>query len=141
MTEKLTTEQFIQRWHTANLNERSGAHLHFNELCELLDETPPNSETADFYGFERGLLQNTGQQGWADVWKKGYFAWEYKSPNKDLKAAFLQLQRYAAALENPPLLVVSDMRTIQIYTNFTNTVQRVHTIALHDLVFQKSVSC
>jgi type II restriction/modification system DNA methylase subunit YeeA len=133
--EKLTPEQFIQRWHTSTLNERSGAHLHFNDLCNLLEESPPSAATSDFYCFEKGLRQNTGQQGWADVWKNGHFAWEYKSPNKDLKAAFLQLQRYAAALENPPLLVVSDLRTIQIYTNFTNTVQRIHTIALHDLVF------
>jgi len=135
MTEKLTAEQFIQRWHSSNLNERSGAQLHFNDLCNLLEESPPSAATCDFYCFEKGLLQNTGQQGWADVWKSGHFAWEYKSPNKDLKAAFLQLQRYAAALENPPLLVVSDLRTIQIYTNFTNAVQRIHTVALHDLVF------
>ena len=135
MTEKLTAEQFIQRWHSSNLNERSGAQLHFNDLCHLLEESPPSAATSDFYCFEKGLLQNTGQQGWADVWKSGHFAWEYKSPNKDLKAAFLQLQRYAAALENPPLLVVSDLRTIQIYTNFTNAVQRIHTVALHDLVF------
>ena len=37
------------------------------------------------------------------------------------------------ALENPPLLVVSDMETIIIHTNFTNTVQTVHTLALDDI--------
>src|SRR5690349_15812315 len=36
-------------------------------------------------------------------------------------------------LENPPLLVVSDMDPIIIHTNFTNTVQQIHTIALEEL--------
>jgi type II restriction/modification system DNA methylase subunit YeeA len=137
MTDSLTPEQFIHRWHQSTLNEKSGAHLHFKDLCELLDEVMPTAETGDFYGFEKGVLQTTGKRGWADVWKKGCFAWEYKSPGEDLKAAFLQLQRYAIALENPPLLIVSDLRTIQIYTNFTNTVQRIHTLALSDLLFSE----
>jgi len=74
-----------------------------------------------------------GGDGWADVWKRGHFGWEYKGKRKDLTAAFSQLQRYAIALENPPLLVVSDMATIIIHTNFTNTVQEIHTIAIEDL--------
>lgn len=135
MPPSLTPQEFIDRWHLSTLNERSGAQLHFNDLCALLDEPLPSVETSEFYGFEKGVLQTTGRRGWADVWKRGFFAWEYKSPGEDLKAAFLQLQRYAAALENPPLLIVSDLRTIQIYTHFTNTVQQIHTIALNDLVF------
>ena len=31
--------------------------------------------------------------GFADVWKRGFFAWEYKGKRRDLKAAYLQLQR------------------------------------------------
>jgi len=45
----------------------------------------------------------------------------------------VQLQRYAIALENPPLLVVSDMDMIIIRTNFTNTVMETHTITLDDI--------
>jgi len=52
---------------------------------------------------------------------------------KDLIAAFAQLQRYAIALENPPLLIVSDMDTIVVHTNFTNTIQEIHVIPLDDL--------
>ncbi|WP_234450721.1 class I SAM-dependent DNA methyltransferase [Paracoccus sp. MC1862] len=37
------------------------------------------------------------------------------------------------ALENPPLLIVSDMDRIQVHTNWTNTVQEVHDIALDEL--------
>ena len=37
------------------------------------------------------------------------FAWEYKGQRADLDAVFGQLRLYALALENPPLLIVSDM--------------------------------
>jgi hypothetical protein len=33
------------------------------------------------------------------------------------------------ALENPPLLIVSDMDRTRIHTNWTNTVQEVHEVA------------
>ena len=60
------------------------------------------------YTFEKGLAKSSGGQGWADVWYRGHFAWEYKGPNKDLDRAYDQLLRYKDHLENPPLLVVSD---------------------------------
>ena len=44
-----------------------------------------------------------GGDGWADVWKRHYFAWEYKGKRANLDAAFEQLRQYALALENPPL--------------------------------------
>ena len=37
------------------------------------------------------------------------------------------------SLENPPLLIVSDMDRIELHTNWTNTVQEVHTLALEEL--------
>jgi hypothetical protein len=37
------------------------------------------------------------------------------------------------ALENPPLLVVSDTKRFRIYTNWTNTVQERHEFGLEDL--------
>jgi type II restriction/modification system DNA methylase subunit YeeA len=44
-----------------------------------------------------------------------------------------QLQQYALALDNPPLLIVSDMDQIRIHTNWTNTVHKTYTIKLDDL--------
>ena len=38
------------------------------------------------------------------------------------------------ALDNPPLLIVSDMDLIRVHTNWTNTVQHVHAITLDDLL-------
>ena len=44
-----------------------------------------------------------------------------------------QLQYYVRSLQNPPLLIVSDMERIEVHTNWTNTVQEVHTILLPEL--------
>ncbi|MBI1880635.1 MAG: class I SAM-dependent DNA methyltransferase, partial [Chloroflexi bacterium] len=70
----------------------------------------------------------------ADVWKKGFFAWEYKGKHADLDKAYQQLLQYREALENPPLLVVSDIDSIVIHTNFTNTIKRVERLTLNDLL-------
>jgi type II restriction/modification system DNA methylase subunit YeeA len=87
----------------------------------------------EWYAFEKGALKTGGGDGWADVWKRGCFAWEYKSPGKDLNAALKQLQYYVRSLESPPLLIVSDMYRIELHTNWTNTVQQVHTLTLEEL--------
>jgi hypothetical protein len=137
----MTPQQFAKKWKASTLKERSAAHEHFIDLCRVLGEqTPAEADsTGDWYCFERGAKKTGGGEGWADVWKKGCFAWEYKGKRRDLSVAFAQLQRYAIALENPPLLVVSDMETIEIHTNFTNTVEEVHRIDIAELVSAESV--
>jgi hypothetical protein len=107
----MSLEEFIEKWKAAALTERAAAQSHFNDLCALLgEETPAAADPkGEWYAFEKGATKTTGGEGWADVWKRNCFAWEYKSKGKDLKAAFAQLQRYAVALENPPLLIVSDL--------------------------------
>ena len=50
-----------------------------------------------------------------------------------VQAAFGQLRLYALALENPPLLIVSDMLRFRIRTNWTNSVSKTHAIELDDL--------
>lgn len=131
----MTPEAFIKKWKASTLTERAAAQSHFNDLCALLDEpTPTDSDpTGEHYAFERGATKTTGGEGWADVWKRGCFAWENKGKRKDLKAAYAQLQQYAVALDNPPLLVVCDMETIEIHTNWTNTVHQVYRIGIEDL--------
>ncbi len=54
---------------------------------------------------------NTGKPS-SDLWKRDFFAWEYKGKDKDLKAAYVQLLNYKDDLGNPPLLVVSDLDRI-----------------------------
>jgi type II restriction/modification system DNA methylase subunit YeeA len=131
----MTPDAFIKKWKASTLTERAASHSHFLDLCALLGEpTPTDSDpTGETYAFERGATKTTGGEGWADVWKRGCFAWEYKGKRKDLKAAYAQLQQYAVALENPPLLVVCDMETIEIHTNWTNTVHQIHRLGYDDL--------
>lgn len=132
----MTPAQFIAKWRNVELKERSAAQEHFLDLCELLDiEKPASADPkGEWFTFEKGASKTGGGEGWADVWRKECFAWEYKGPRKDLDRAFAQLQQYAIALDNPPLLIVSDMDRFRIHTNWTNTVQEVHEFALDDLL-------
>lgn len=128
----LGTSAFIAKWRDNPLTERAGAQAHFEDLCTLLEVEPPRVEGE--YQYERGLIKkSSASQGWADVWKRGCFAWEYKAPGKDLGAALKQLMTYALALDNPPLLVVSDRKRIEIHTHFTGTPSEVHEILLENI--------
>ena len=131
----MTPEIFITKWRAVELKERSAAQEHFIDLCRLLGEpTPAEADpTGETYCFEKGARKETGGDGWADVWKRHCFAWEYKGPRANLDAAFAQLRQYALALENPPLLIVSDMRRFRIRTNWTNSVSKTHEFEINDL--------
>ena len=131
----MTPHAFITKWRASTLTERSASHQHFLDLCELLDEPKPADAdpTGEWYCFERGARKDTGGDGWADVWKRYHFAWEYKGHRANLDAAFDQLRRYSLALENPPLLIVSDMQRFRIRTNWTNSVSQTHAFTLDDL--------
>ena len=132
----MTPGEFIAKWRASELKESSAAQSHFNDLCRLLGEqTPTDADPkGDHYCFERGARKDGGGKGWADVWKRHHFAWEYKGKHKNLDAAFRQLRQYTLALDNPPLLIVSDMALFRIYTNWTNSVSETHEFALEDLV-------
>ena len=128
----MTPGTFIAKWRASELKERSAAQEHFIDLCRLLGEpTPAEADpTGERYCFERGARKDGGGDGWADVWKRHCFAWEYNGKHADLDAAFSQLRQYALALENPQLLIVSDMARFRIRTNWTNSVSATHEFAL-----------
>ena len=132
----MTPQQFIGKWLNSTLKERAAAQEHFLDLCHMLGEPTPaeTDPTGKDYGFEVGASKTTGGNGFADVFKRGHFGWEYKGTNANLDAAYAQLQRYAVALDNPPLLIVSDIgTTIRIHTNWTNSVSKVYEIAIAEL--------
>ncbi len=131
----MTPSDFIQKWGESTLRERQGAQEHFMDLCRLLGEPTPAEDDpfGERYCFERGAEKVGGGDGWADVWRRGCFGWEYKGKHKDLGAALRQLQAYALDLQNPPYLVVSDMDRIVVHTNWTNTVSRRLEFRLDDL--------
>ena len=131
----MTPYEFIAKWSASELKERSASQEHFIDLCRMLGEpTPAEADpTGETYCFERGARKDTGGDGWADVWKRHHFAWEYKGQQADLDSAFGQLRQYALALENPPLLIVSDMMRFRVRTNWTNSVSKTYEFGLSDL--------
>ena len=120
----MTPQEFIHKWRPSALRERQASQEHFIDLCRLLDEPTPAEIDPEgtSYCFDYGASKTGGGDGFADVWKKGCFGWEYKGKHKDLIAAYKQLKDYDDALQKPPLLIVSDMDSIVIRTSFTNTV-------------------
>ena len=139
----MQAQEFVRKWQAGapahGLNERAGAQAHFIDLCRVLAVPEPGDP--DSYCFERGVTK-TGSaaagvrgrtDGFADVWRRGCFAWEYKAPGKSLEGALRQLMMYALPLENPPLLVVSDRQRIEIHTHFTGTPSECHAFALGDI--------
>ena len=131
----MTPQEFIAKWQDVTLSERSACQQHFLDLCEVLGQPKPAAAdpTGAWYTFERGVEKADGGDGWADVWLRGHFGWEYKGKKKNLKAAYDQLLLYRESLENPPLLVVCDLDRFEVHTNFTNTAKRVYAFDLQGL--------
>lgn len=131
----MTPAAFIKKWKKASLTERQAAQEHFIDLCSLFSHPTPTEDdpTGERFAFEKSTVKIGGGRGFADVWKKNHFAWEYKRRNGDLDDALHQLVRYAPALESPPLQVVCDIDRFRIHTAWTNTVPATYEIKLDDL--------
>ncbi len=93
----MTPHEFVAKWNPGGpahaLSERAGAQPHFIDLCRVLGVPEPSDP--ERYCFERGVTK-TGSaaartDGFADVWLKGHFAWEYKRPGRSLAEALRQL--------------------------------------------------
>ncbi len=136
--------EFIKKWSKTQLSERSASSEHFIDLCNLVGVQTPAAvdPVGDTFTFEKGAKVSApasagskGERGWADVWYRGRFAWEYKrkDKHKTLEDAYRQLQQYREDLENPPLLIVCDITRTEIHTNFTGYKPEVHTILLEEL--------
>ena len=137
----MNIDDFITKWGPGgpayDLNERQGAQTYFLDLCNVLGVPQPSADVqagagAD-YTFEKNTLVLGAARGYADVFKRGAFAWENKAPGKDLTAALRQLQAYSLALDNPPLLVVCDRLNIHIHTQFTGHPSVTYQLMLADL--------
>ena len=141
----MTPAEFKKKWGKYSGKETSAYQEHFNDLCALLGQ--PTPATADPTGseafcFQKRVVKDAElfafteadrvaeepeiERGFADVWKRGCFAWEYKGKKKNLDEAYRQLLRYRESLLNPPLLVVCDFDRYIVRTNFTGTVQETH---------------
>jgi type II restriction/modification system DNA methylase subunit YeeA len=132
----LSLPEFVERWKASTLSERAAAQSHFIDLCEVLGQPHPAAadQTGETYAFEKHVSTSDDGKGYADVWKRGYFGWEYKGKHHDLAAAYRQLLRYREDLENPPLLVTCDQERFEIHTNFTGTRPQIYSFTLADLL-------
>lgn len=131
----MTPHQFIAKWKDHALTERGSAQEHFLDLCKVFGHpTPAEADPkGEVFAFEKGASKTGGGDGFADVWKQNFFAWEYKKKKRDLGAAMKQLVDYAAALDNPPLHVVCDTIRFRIETRWTNTVTAKYEFELEQL--------
>ena len=140
----LSVTEFVRRWKINSLSERSGSQSHFIDLCDMLGQPHPAAadSAGERYAFDKPLNKVYGGKGFADVWLRDHFAWEYKGKHKDLKAAYKQINDYREDLGNPPLLVVCDLDRFEVHTNFTSTTKRVYAFDLTDLDRnQPTVTC
>src|SRR5450755_1131015 len=130
----MNAAEFAAKWIGNANTERGAAQEHFIDICTMLGVPTPNTDReGEAYAFEKGVSKTSGGKGFADVWFRGHFAWEYKGHYKNLDHAYKQLLDYREALENPPLLVVCDLDRFILRTNFTNTVLQSYTFRLEDL--------
>ena len=134
--------EFKKKWSRYQGKETSAYQGHFDDLCRLLGQPTPTEADpsgSDFFCYQKRVVKDAElfdlehpdsgdptERGFADVWKKGCFGWEYKGKKKNLDEAYKQLLRYREALLNPPLLVVCDFDRYIIRTNFNGTVQETY---------------
>ncbi len=130
----MTPQDFIAKWRNGG-DERRDFQSFFDDLCRLMNHPTPREADPEhkWFTYEYGASKTSGGEGWADAWKRGFFGFEAKGTGKDLARAYAQLKMYADALENPPLLIVSDLQRFEIHTNFTNAVKQVHRFTVEDL--------
>ena len=132
----MTPQEFVAKWSQIHLNERATAQSHFNDVCRMVGHPLPleaDPSGADF-AFETRTVRSDGRKGFADVFYRGKFIWEYKGAHKDLGKAYQQLLLYREALESPPLLITSDMQGIFLHTNFTNRPVEKHEVTFKRLL-------
>jgi type II restriction/modification system DNA methylase subunit YeeA len=139
MPQDLTS--FSIKWQQTQLTERSAYQQHFRDLCEALGVPHPTEEdlVGNNYTFEKHVTKVSEGKGFADVWKRDAFAFEYKLPGGDLKKAYKQLIDYHEDLDNPPLLVVTDFKRFEVHTKFDSQRSRVYAFDLEELRLNKPV--
>lgn len=129
--------EYADRWRAlaVHASERAAYQENFRDLCALVGHPTPSSDTTgQDFAFEKHVHKvGTEDSGYADVFKRGSFAMEYKSKGKSLGKALAQLVLYQHALDNPPLLITSDLTRLEVHTNFTGTARKTYTLTLEDI--------
>ena len=107
----MTAAEFKSKWARYRGKETSAYQEHFTDLCRLLNHPTPAAydptgaesfcfqkrvvKDAELFAFrEDGSVAETEEEakrGFADVWKKDFFGWEYKGRRRSLDEAYRQL--------------------------------------------------
>jgi hypothetical protein len=76
MPSSLSPQEFVAKWRSSNLRENAAYVEHFIDLCQLVNHpTPASVDTqGTSFTFQAGVTKQSGKQGWADVYKRGFFA-------------------------------------------------------------------
>ena len=80
----MNVSEFVTKWRRVALTERSVSQQHFLDLCEVFRHPKPAEvdPAGEWFTFEGGAAKHGGGKGWADVWKRSFFGWEYKGKHK-----------------------------------------------------------
>ena len=97
----MTPAEFKTKWSRFQGKETAGYAEHFNDLCRMLGQpTPAEADPTgtNLFCFQKRVTKdaelfdlhtpdeaNPQERGFADVWKKECFGWEYKGKKKDLE--------------------------------------------------------
>lgn len=123
-------DQFVAKWYDAAFGEKQASQELFLDLCALVGHpTPAAYGHPELFTFEKPV-----PGGFADAYKEGHFAWEFKGLDHQLEEGMRQAIRYAAELKNPPLLIVSSFKTIRLRTNFRGKERVIHEIPIDRLL-------
>lgn len=103
----LPPQAFAEKWHKSQLKESAAYQEHFGDLCRMLrPRTPAEADpTGSFFTHQESVAKNLSgatafedtvfgtqpvpkktEHGFADVWFKDRFAWEYKGKHRDLES-------------------------------------------------------
>src|SRR5207247_7914575 len=99
----MTHAEFKKKWARYSGKETAAYQEHFNDLCALLAQPSPAAADptgSESFCFQKRVvkdaelfaLDDSGrvaeepdadrERGFADVWKRGFFAWEYKGKRR-----------------------------------------------------------
>lgn len=100
----MTPAEFKTKWAKVSAKESAAYQSHFDDLCRMLKLAPPleADPKGETFCYQKRVVKDAelldlddaddghapGERGFADVWKKGFFAWEYKGRKKNLDEAY-----------------------------------------------------
>lgn len=106
----MTPAEFKTKWAKVKAKESASYQSHFDDLCRMLNFPPPleADPSGEVFCFQKRVVKDAelfilhgdgsesapDERGFADVWRQGCFAWEYKGKKKNLDEAYRQLLRY-----------------------------------------------